>query len=100
MKKVKIERNVNNYCQNCGFDVSLVYPARYAPSAVILSGGQSPKPKPEGRPLAVGSRTESEMQPDGLMICNLCEVGDIHGCAVMHTVFNGILRYSACTTDK
>ena len=24
----------------------------------------------------------------------------IHGCAVMHTVFNGILRYSACTTDE
>ena len=58
-----------------------------------------------------------------LMICNLCEVGDIqhlrvddiqreaddiqgfrlddiHGCAAMHTVFNGILRYSACTTDE
>ncbi|MBQ2875630.1 MAG: hypothetical protein IJE25_01330 [Clostridia bacterium] len=25
---------------------------------------------------------------------------DIHGYAVMHTVFNGILRYSACTTDE
>ncbi|MBQ2875786.1 MAG: hypothetical protein IJE25_02110 [Clostridia bacterium] len=25
---------------------------------------------------------------------------DIQGCAVMHTVFNGILRYSACTTDE
>ena len=41
-----------------------------------------------------------DIQPRGLMICNLCEVGDIHGCAVMHTVFNGILRYSACTTDE
>ena len=42
------------------------------------------------------------------MIYNLCEVGDIqhlrvddiHGKAAMHTVFNGILRYSACTTDE
>ena len=35
-----------------------LWETRHVPSTVILSGGQSPKPKPEGRPTARGSRTE------------------------------------------